>query len=153
MTIHSLLPATEYDVFCFSASSINAKTLVSKAADTKVTTATECCKTMAVDLATNYLAPDGSGDLNAMEIKMPSPPVAPLVVSLTGTVQVGYDGRRLQDSIQDFVVFSGELEFSDRRFGSVTMPLTRPSQLPELTNITLLSDEITIRFNVTGEGR
>ena len=157
MTISQLKPSTVYEAYCFSSSSINSKSLVSKAADSRTVVATSCCKDIAVDILSSAVHEGLGGSVDSLLVTVEHPPSEELVVTVSISVAgLGADGesRRLlsnsnvSSSLVEMV--SEVLTFSMEFFGSVSVALPDVADFLPGPNATFAGGVISIHTNVSG---
>ncbi len=83
-SISSLLPVTEYDVYCVTQSSYGTVLSEESMLATKTTYQTACCKSINIDLSTSTLK-EGLVSLNALSLSVDSVPSSDLTVEISTT--------------------------------------------------------------------
>ena len=81
LTISNLAPATTYDVFCATASSLGVVMDLADSLRSSIIVVTECCKTISMSLGISTLYKDTSA-INAVYITLDAPPSSSLLLTI-----------------------------------------------------------------------
>ena len=132
ISVDSLLPSTDYNIYCYSINSLGLELNSIALHDSKQSFKTSCCRKVYVDFSTKSLfVVEGMSDLAV--IRVDNSPLSSFVVSIAVLAGDNADTR---------ILYSEDITFSPKEFGPYSV--TFPSDLTSNLTVQYISFEVAI---------